>query len=282
MKRLRRSWKEFLDLIYQWLATVLMWASIASNFSHIQWYIEQAAVKIDWTSWAMAFVIEAGLGLSIHQFIQSLRAALLSRGQISKQDKRFNLAMIPVFLLAAAFLGGFSAICNAAFFGGDWLLGIVAPVLTGAFAILEATKELLAVRRGAGIQTVTASGRGDKKGIASARTVATRERTATASVQPVSMDSVRSMAEGNGQRRASARTVAETSQAMAGHLSAIRRTVADRVQQGGNGDFRRRDVERWQGISASQAKNVLRYGQDHGLVEMPRRGVYCFAEDNGL
>ena len=153
MKKLRKIWTDLLSLLYQWLATILMWFSIASNFSHIQWYIEQSAIKTDWTTWAMAIVVEAGLGLSIHQFILSLRSSLMSKGQISKQDKRFNIATLPIFLVFAAFLGVFSAVCNTAFFKGDKILGSIAPALTGVFAILEAAKELLEERRRGGVAT---------------------------------------------------------------------------------------------------------------------------------
>jgi len=96
----------------------------------------------------MAIVVEAGMGLSIHQFILSLRSSLMSKGQISKQDKRFSIATLPIFLIFAVFLGIFSAVCNTAFFQGDGVLGSIAPALTGVFAILEASKELLERRRG--------------------------------------------------------------------------------------------------------------------------------------
>ena len=50
MKRFRRGWSDFLNLLYQWLATILMWGAIASNFSHIRWYIEEHAIQKDWTA----------------------------------------------------------------------------------------------------------------------------------------------------------------------------------------------------------------------------------------
>lgn len=157
-KQRRRSAQEWfattVALLYQWAATIFMWAAIASNYSHIRWYILRYAAKKDWTATAMAFVIEAGIGLSIHQFITSLRWALLSIGRsgTTKQDRRFNRWLLPIFGLFAMSLAAFSATCNTAFFGGDKTLGWIAPSLTIAFAILEASKELLATKRGQAVK----------------------------------------------------------------------------------------------------------------------------------
>lgn len=86
--------------------------------------------------------------------------------------------------------------------------------------------------------------------------------------------------------KAAQATIGKASQAMADHLSAIKKVVDDQWQVGGgDGTFKRRDIETWRDISRSQAQNILNYGLERGLVEIAgRNGLsykYRFVEGEG-
>lgn len=143
LRDLRQGWGDLIDLGYTWVAFLLMWAAILSNFTHIHWYVNRYAILKDWTSWAVAIVIEAGIGLFIYGFWKSLRTSLLSRGQVSNQDKRFSLFMLGAFAASSILLALFSGLCNFFFYSHNWLLGIIAPSLTLAFGSLDGATRLL-------------------------------------------------------------------------------------------------------------------------------------------
>lgn len=61
----------------------------------------------------------------------------------------------------------------------------------------------------------------------------------------------------------------EVSEVMAGHLQKLREMLARRAQidPTRNGNFRRQDVEDLLGLGNTHAKNVIRYGLDHGTLK---------------
>jgi len=143
LKNLQRNWGDLVDLGYAWIAFLLMWAAILSNFTHIHWYVDGFAILKDWTSWAVAIVIEAGIGLFIYGFWRSLRTITLSTGQTTAQNKRFSWYMLGTFAVSSVLLAIFSGLCNFFFYSQNWILGIAAPSLTLAFGSLDGATRLL-------------------------------------------------------------------------------------------------------------------------------------------
>jgi hypothetical protein len=71
----------------------------------------------------------------------------------------------------------------------------------------------------------------------------------------------------------------EVSEALAGHLQELKAKLARRTQidPSQNGNFRRQDVENLLNLGNTQAKNVVRYGLDHGILqESKKRYHYTF------
>ena len=67
----------------------------------------------------------------------------MSKGQASKQDKRFSWFMLGTFGASSIFLALFSGLCNFFFYNSNWLLGIATPALTLAFGSLDGATRLL-------------------------------------------------------------------------------------------------------------------------------------------
>lgn len=193
--------------------------------------------------WLLAIAIELLTAFMIWRIVEIAR--IVTKSHQLKENRKFYGGLL-VTLIVLLLPSLFSSIwANYVEFNGNPVLSVLWPGMAVACAILSGIPHAERVFKAE--KQVEKEERAAKKLAKAARAVS---------------DSLPAVSETD-------RTVSGISQALAGHLRAIQQALEDSWQTGdGRDKFTRVDVEKWQHVSKSHARNIVQYGLDHDLIEI--------------